>query len=229
MMGLVTSCKSKTKAQKETDDDGWVSIFDGKTTNGWRGYNSNGFPSTHWEIADGAFHCLGVGNGNMTNTDLITDKKYENFELSLEWKISEGGNSGIFIFVQEVPETEIYKSSPEMQVLDNIKHPDAEQGVNGNRKAGSLYDMIPAVPQNAKPVGEWNQVGIMVDDGKVVFRQNGVNVVTFTVNTDEWREMCENSKFKDWSWFVNPAKQGHIGLQDHGFEVWYRNIKIREL
>jgi len=165
----------------------------------------------------------------MTNTDLITEKKYSNFELSLEWNISQGGNSGIVIFAQEVPEKPIYMSAPEMQVIDNQNHPDAKLGVNGNRQAGSLYDMIPAVPQNAKPAGEWNQVGILSDNGRVVFKLNGENVVTFTLGTDEWKQMCANSKFKDWEWFVNTAKEGHIGLQDHGFEVWFRNIKIREL
>jgi len=229
VLGLAASCKSKGKAVKETKDDGWVSLFDGKTTAGWRGYNMTGFPSANWEIVDGILHCLGAGKGDMTNTDLITEKKYGNFELSLEWKISTGGNSGIFIFVQEIPGVEIYKSSPEMQVLDNLNHPDALKGINNNRQAGSLYDMIPAVPQNAKPAGEWNQVGIMANNGNVVFKQNGVNVVSFTLGTEEWKQMCANSKFKDWSWFVNTAKEGYIGLQDHGCEVWYRNIKIREL
>ena len=230
----ITSCGSEAeraakKELKKEAKEGWVRLFDGKTTTGWRGYNSTVFPSANWEIVDGTFHCLGVGKGEMTNTDLITEKKYGNFELSLEWKLSQGGNSGIFIFVQEIPGVEIYKSSPEMQVLDNINHPDANLGVNSNRQAGSLYDMIPAVPQNAKPVGEWNQVGILANQGKVVFKQNGVNVVTFTLGTPEWKQMCDSSKFKDWSWFVNTATEGHIGLQDHGFEVWYRNIKIREL
>jgi len=233
MIGI-TSCgteaeRAAKKQAKQEAKEGWVRLFDGKTTKGWRGYNSTSFPSANWEIVDGTFHCLGIGKGEMTNTDLITEKKYSNFELSLEWKLSKGGNSGIFIMTQEVPGVEIYKSSPEMQVLDNINHPDANLGLNGNRQAGSLYDMIPAVPQNAKPVGEWNQVGIRVENGKVVFRQNGINVVTFTLGTEEWKQMCENSKFKDWEWFVNTAKEGHIGLQDHGFEVWYRNIKIREL
>jgi hypothetical protein len=209
--------------------DGWLPLFDGKTTNGWKGYNMPAFPSKNWEISEGTLHCLGLGKGEMTNTDLITTKKYSNFEMSLEWKLSKGGNSGIFILAQEVPGVEIYKSSPEMQVLDNENHPDAKLGVNGNRKAGSLYDMIPAVPQNAKPVGEWNKVRIMVYQGKVIFNQNGVNVVEFTIGTEDWKKMCADSKFKDWTGFVNTAKEGFIGLQDHGFEVWYRNIMLREL
>ncbi len=233
VIGLVTSCISKTKEKGKTSaevtDKGWVSLFDGQTTTGWRGYNSTAFPRAYWDIVDSSLHCFGVGKGTMTGTDLITEKKFENYELSLEWKISEGGNSGIFIFVQEVPDTTIYMSSPEIQVLDNQRHPDATAGVNGNHQSGSLYDMIPAVPQNAKPAGEWNQVGILVNNGQVVVKQNGVNVVSFDVNSAEWKQMCADSKFKDWKRFVNPARIGNIGLQDHGFEVWYRNIRIREL
>lgn len=208
--------------------EGWVVIFDGKTTTGWKGYNMPDFPAKNWDVNDGSLHCLGIGKGEMTNTDLITAKKYSNFELSLEWKISKGGNSGIFIVAQEVPDVEIYKSAPEMQVLDNENHPDGKLGVNGNHKAGSLYDMIPANPQNAKPFGEWNTVRIMVYQGKVVYNQNGTNVVEYSLGTVDWKKMVADSKFKDWTWF-GAAKEGYIGLQDHGFEVWFRNIKIREL
>jgi hypothetical protein len=209
--------------------EGWIALFDGKTTTGWKGYNKTDFPSKNWDIVDGSLHCLGLGKGEMTNTDIITTKKYSNFELVLEWKISKGGNSGIFILAQEIPDVEIYKSSPEMQVLDNENHPDNAAGVNGNHKAGSLYDLLPAVPQNTKTFGEWNQIRIMVYQGKVVYKQNGVNVVEYSLGTEDWKTMVANSKFKDWSWFVNTAKEGYIGLQDHGFEVWFKNIKIREL
>jgi len=194
-----------------------VRLFDGKTTTGWRGYNSTVFPSANWEIVDGTFHCLGVGKGEMTNTDLITEKKYGNFELSLEWKLSQGGNSGIFIFVQEIPGVEIYKSSPEMQVLDNINHPDANLGVNSNRQAGSLYDMIPAVPQNAKPVGNGTRLEYL-PTRKSGFQTEWSKCCHLHARTPEWKQMCDSSKFKDWSWFVNTATEGHIGLQDHGLK-----------
>jgi len=209
VMGI-TSC-SKTGKTKTAAKENWISIFDGKTTTGWRGYNKSGTGE--------------AGGGG----DIIYDRKLGNFELSLEWKISEGGNSGIFILGQEIPNEPIYKSAPEMQVLDNDRHPDAKLGVNGNRMAGSLYDLIPAVPQNTKPVGEWNKVSILIYQGTVVFNQNGANVVEFHLWTDDWKKMCANSKFKDWEWFINTAKEGYIGLQDHGNDVWFRNIKIREL
>lgn len=227
---IAVSCGSANKS-KTAKDDGGVAIFDGKTAAGWRGYNKTAFPEKGWEVVNGTLHCIGSGAGEAGGSggDIIFDKKYSNFELSLEWKISEGGNSGIFILAQEVPGDPIYKSSPEMQVLDNDKHPDAKLGVDGNRKAGSLYDLIPAKPQNAKPVGEWNKVVITVYQGTVVFNQNGANVVEFHLWTDDWKKMVANSKFKDWPNFINTAKEGYIGLQDHGNDVWYRNIKVKVL
>lgn len=234
VLGLVSCGGSKGKKAEEKavdPNEGWTILFDGTSTAGWRGYDTTAFPSQGWEIVDGTLHCIGSGAGEAGGLggDIIYDKKFSNFELSLEWKISEGGNSGIFFLAQEIPGEPIYKSSPEMQILDNVKHPDAILGVNGNRQAGSLYDLIPANPQNTKPVGEWNQVGILCYQGTVVFKSNGANVVEFHLWTDDWKKMVENSKFKDWEWFVNPAKEGFIGLQDHGNDVWFRNIKIKEL
>jgi len=231
VIGLATSCGSKGGSQKEAEkDDGFVSIFDGKTTTGWRGYNKPDFPAEGWEVVDGTLHVIGSGTGEAGNGgDVIYDKKLTNFELTLEWKISEGGNSGIFILAQEIPDEPIYKSAPEMQILDNDKHPDARLGVDGNRQAGSLYDLIPAVPQNVNPAGEWNQAGILVYEGTVVFSQNGENVVEFHLWTDDWNKMVGDSKFSDWEWFINPAKEGYIGIQDHGHDVWFRNIKLKEL
>ena len=216
---------------KKEKKEGWVLLFDGKTTDEWRGYGKDAFPKG-WTIEDGAIKCNGSGRGEAgarDGGDIITKKKYQNFELALEWKISEGGNSGIFILGQEVEGEPIYMSSPEMQVLDNEKHPDAKLGRNGNRQAGSLYDLIPATPQNAKPVGQWNKVVITVYKGTVIFNQNGKNVAEFHLWTDEWKNMVADSKFKDWPNFIDPASEGHIGLQDHGDDVWFKNIKIKEL
>ena len=219
-----------TLTQSEIDD-GWVLLFDGKTPEGWRGYKKDHFPNG-WKIVDGTIHCIGSGRGEAGNKeggDIIYDKEFQNFTLSLEWKISEGGNSGIFYLGQEGPDF-IWKTAPEMQVLDNEKHPDAKLGKDGNRQAGSLYDLIPAKPQNAKPVGEWNQVEITVYKGTVVHKQNGVNVVEYHLWTPEWNELVAGSKFpnlnKEWA---DVATKGYIGLQDHGDDVWFRNIKIKRL
>jgi len=219
-------------SQKEKDE-GWELLFDGKTTEGWRGYDKDSFPSKGWVIEDGAIKVQGSGAGEAGGGgDIIYDEKFKDFELTLEWKVSEGGNSGIFYLAQEIEGEPIYTSAPEMQVLDNERHPDAKLGKDGNRQAGSLYDLIPAKPQNAKPVGEWNKVSIIVYRGTVVHNQNGENVVEYHLWTDNWKEMVKNSKFKDWDNFLNAGgeeKQGFIGLQDHGDDVWFRNIKIKKM
>lgn len=218
-----------TAILEESPDEGYVDIFDGRSTTGWRGYNKQEFPKG-WEVVDGTLHCIGSGTGEAgSGGDIIYDKKFGNFELKLEWKISEGGNSGIFILGQEIEGHPLWHSAPEMQILDNEKHPDARLGKDGNRMAGSLYDILPAKPQNAKPVGEWNEVKILVYQGTVVFTQNGENVVEFHLWTDDWKNKVTNSKFKEYEWFMNPAKEGYIGLQDHGNDVWFRNIRVKEL
>lgn len=216
---------------KKEKAEGWQLLFDGTNTSQWRGYMKDSFPSRGWEVIDGTIHCKSSSKGEAGGRggDIITTKKFKNFELYLEWKISSGGNSGIFILGQEVEGQPIWKSSPEMQILDNEKHPDAKLGKDNNRQAGSLYDMIPANPQNAKAAGEWNKVRITVYQGTVVFNQNGANVVEFHIWTDDWKQLVANSKFKSYETFINPAEEGHIGLQDHGNDVWFRNIKIKEL
>ena len=219
---------SLTQAEK---DDGWVMLFDGETSEGWRGYKKDNFPSG-WQIVDGTIQCMGSGRGEAGGKeggDIIFDQEFQNFNLSLEWKISEGGNSGIFYLGKEELDF-IWKTAPEMQILDNVNHPDANMGKDGNRQAGSLYDLIPAKPQNAKPPGEWNQVELIVYKGTVVHKMNGETVVEYHLWTPEWEEMVANSKFPELNpeWY-DVASKGYIGLQDHGDDVWFRNIKIKEL
>lgn len=225
-----TEAETKTEEVEETEKD-WVVLFDGETSEGWRGYKKENFPEA-WKIVDGTIHCQGSGRGEAGHKDggdIIYDKKFKNFTLSLEWKISEGGNSGIFYLGEEKLDY-IWKTAPEMQILDNDKHPDAKLGVDSNRQAGSLYDLIPAKPQNAKPVGEWNQVEITVLDGNVIHMQNGEKVVEYRLWTPEWKEMVAGSKFPELNenW-ADVATEGYIGLQDHGDDVWFKNIKIKEL
>ena len=213
--------------------DGWILMFDGESSDGWRGYGKDHFPAG-WEITEGTIKMLGSGRGEAgakDGGDIIYDKEFDNFHWKLEWKISEGGNSGIFYLGQENPELgPIWKTAPEMQVLDNDKHPDAMLGKDGNRQAGALYDLIPAVPQNAKAVGEWNQVEIIVYKGSVIHKQNGEVVLEYHLWTDEWNELVAGSKFPglnpDWA---NVASKGYLGLQDHGDDVWYRNLKVKPL
>jgi len=227
IMGESVGPNELTKAEI---DEGWALLFDGETSNGWRGYNSETFPEKGWAVEEGTLHVLSSGKGEAgEGGDIITEKMYSNFEFSLEWKVSEGGNSGIFYLAQEKPDQPIWKSAPEMQILDNAKHPDAKLGVDGNRAAGSLYDLIPGKFEAVKPAGEWNHVKVMVYKGTVVHWVNGENVLEYHLWTDDWKNMVLNSKFKDYEDFLNTAQEGYIGLQDHGDDVWFRNIKIKEL
>lgn len=231
------------------DKDGYIVIFDGKTLNGWRGYGMDNPPKS-WTVEDGAIKLKGSGTGEAQaegGGDLIFAHKFQNFELELEYKISEGGNSGIFYLAQEVTTKEngkeaylpIWQSASEYQVLDNAKHPDAKLGQDGNRQSGSLYDMIPAKPQNAKPAGQWNKAKIMVYKGTVIHGQNDKNVVEYHLWTPKWTEMLQASKFKENGEFPiayellnnmgGKNHEGYIGLQDHGDDVWYRNIRLKVL
>ena len=223
----------------EVDKDGYIQIFDGTSMDGWRSYGKD-YLAPRWVIDNGSLHLKrGQGEGG----DIIFAHKFKNFILEMEWKIQEGGNSGIFYLGQEVTRPDggmepIYISAPECQVLDNENHPDAKLGVNGNRKSSSLYDMIPAKPQNANPWGMWNKVKIVVDHGKVEHWQNGVKVLSYELWTPEWTAMLQNSKFSEKAWPVafkllnncgGDKHEGLIGMQDHGDEVWYRNIRVKVL
>jgi hypothetical protein len=223
-----------TLTEAEKDDD-WTLLFDGEDpSENWRGYCSDAFPEEGWTVEDNAIKVIGSGAGEAGGGgDIITKEKYSDFELQLEWKVAEGGNSGIFYLAEEQCGEEdgepIWKSSPEFQILDNENHPDARLGEDGNRQAASLYDMMSADPQNANPHGEWNTARILVYQGTVVHFQNGEKVLEYHLWTDDWKEMVANSKFDEFPGFGDVAKEGYIGLQDHGNDVWFRNIKVKEM
>ena len=229
------------------DADGYIVLFDGTSTKGWRGYGKTELPA-RWTIDDGALKFAGTGTGEGQTGeggDVIFAKQFKNFTLEMEWKISKGGNSGIFYLAKEVTTKDengneryepIYISAPEYQVLDNANHPDALLGVDGNRQSASLYDMIPAVPQNQNPYGEWNKVKILVYKGTVVHFQNDVKVLEYHLWTPQWTDMLQASKFSETAWPLafellnncgGDEHEGYIGLQDHGDDVWYRNIRIK--
>jgi len=214
-----------TLTQQEIND-GWQLLFDGESTEHWREYGADEFPSEGWTIEDSSLVFRAPESGS-SGLDIITKETYSDFELTLEWWISEGGNSGIFYHVLE-QDRAIYWSGPEFQLLDNVNHPDASQGVNGNRKSASLYDLIPAEPQNTRPVGEWNTIRIISNGPIIQHWQNGEKVVEFERWTQQWFDMLHESKFNCYPEF-GAIRNGHIGLQDHGNEVKFRNIKIRIL
>jgi len=236
-------------SQFPTDGDGYIVLFDGKTLNGWRGYGKD-HAGSRWSVDEGAIKFSGSGSGEAQGAeggDLIFAHTFRNFCLEFEWKVSKGGNSGVLYLAREVMTTAsdgswqyepIYISAPEYQILDNANHPDAKLGKNGNRQSASLYDMIPAAPQNQKPYGEWNKGMIMVYRGTVVHGQNGENVLEYHLWTPKWTEMLQMSKFSQEQWPLafellnncgGDSHQGYIGFQDHGDDVWYRNIRIRIL
>lgn len=197
--------------------DGWKLLFDGRGTSGWRGYQQKKAPAG-WTVEDGALTRVVAG------TDLITAKQYRDFELMLEWKISEGGNSGIMYRVTEGPEAS-YQTGPEMQVLDDARHPDGRDRLTS---AGSAYGLYAAPAGVVKPADEWNQVRIVVRGHHVEHWLNGQKVVEYELESRDWERRVAASKFRQWPGYGR-APKGHIALQDHGDRVWYRNIKIREL
>jgi hypothetical protein len=220
--------QAQNKLSEQEKSEGFVLLFDGTGTNGWRGFQKDHVPSK-WVVEEGTLHFNPKVNGD--GGDIMIDKKYSDFHLKIEWKIEEGGNSGILYLGSEDPEfSAIYMTAPEMQILDNAKHPDAKLGTNGNRQAGSLYDLIPADPQNFKGAGEWNTAELIVRNNHVKHIQNGEIVVEYEYGTQMWDALVARSKFPelnpDWA---NLQESGYIGLQDHGNNVWYRNIKIKEL
>ncbi len=204
----------------------WETLFDGKTLKGWHIYLKEGQPvSDKWTVDNGAIHLASGGAG-----DLVTDKEYGNFELEVEWKIAEGGNSGIIYHVHEDSKFKAtYNTGPEMQVLDNERHPDAKQGRDGNRTAGALYDLQkPITAGAAKPAGEWNKARLVINNGKAEQYLNGKKTAEYPTSGPEWDKMVAESKFKGWEGFGKYDK-GRLALQDHGNKVWFRNIRIREL
>lgn len=202
-------------------------LFNGKDLQGWKAYNSNEI--TQWSIEDGAVAFTPAEGERSGTENIITEKEYTNFELSLEWKISEGGNSGIMWGVQEEEKfNEPYLTGPEIQILDNKAHPDAKNGPI--RQAGALYDMVEPSSDVTKPAGEWNSMVLRIDyeANKGTVTLNGTQTTEFPLHGEEWNKLVKNSKFSTWEDF-GKYRKGHIALQDHADKVWYRNIKIKEL
>ncbi|MFT3826071.1 MAG: DUF1080 domain-containing protein [Chitinophagaceae bacterium] len=214
---------------KAEEKEGWELLFDGTTKNNWHVFN-NKTDGGAWIIADSSLHLVPSQKDSAGATigggDIVTNEEYENFHLKLEWKLDNGGNSGIMFNVQEGPGFErTYHTGPEMQVLDNAVHPDAKII---KHRAGDLYDLISSSPETVKPVGQWNAVEIYVNNGSLEFYLNGDKVLYTTMWDSAWNNLIAGSKFKQWPGF-GTYKKGRIALQDHGDPVWYRNIKIRKL
>ena len=239
---LVFGCKEKPKemitdkaseiianTQLEVVADAWEVIFDGTSFDKLKGYLTDEVPN-QWKLEEGAMVFYPPAERKIGEAyNLVTKASYTDFVLSLEWRIAEAGNSGIFWGVHEDPSlNEAYQTGPEIQVLDNDKHPDGKNGTT--HQAGALYDMIAPSKDVTKPVGEWNLCEITIDHktntGSVVL--NNELIVSFPVNNPQWGEMVSKSKFADWEHF-GKYTTGKIGFQDHGDGVAFKNIKIKEL
>jgi Domain of Unknown Function (DUF1080). len=237
VLALTFACKEKPKEETEVTEEvaevvetpEWTVLFDGTSFDGWHFYN-NGAVTEPWKLEDGAMVLYPPETRpEGANYNLVTDKEFTDFVLMLEWKIAEGGNSGIFWGVNEdVKYGQPYITGPEIQVLDDERHPDAKNGPD--RLAGSLYDMVPPSAKAVKPAGEWNAVEIMINHktNEGYIKLNGTTVVEFPVEGEGWDTLVANSKFADWEAF-GAFKTGKLGVQDHGDMVAFRNIKIKEL
>lgn len=210
--------------------DGWKLLWNGKTTEGWRGAKLSTFPANGWKIEDGILKVMRSGGAESANGgDIVTTKKYKNFILSVDFKITEGANSGIKYFVNpDLNKGEGSAIGCEFQILDDEKHPDAKLGVKGNRKLGALYDLIPVSEDKPFKKNEFNTATVIVKDNHVEHWLNGVKLLEYERNNQMWNALVAYSKYRDWPNFGN-AKEGNILLQDHGDEVWFKNVKIKEL
>lgn len=206
---------------------GWKLLFDGTSSDGWHAYGSKTI-GTAWKTANGALYLDANKDGlPKTGGDIVSDKEYRNFELLIDWKIDKGGNSGICFYINEDKDKyrSMWNTGPEIQIVDNQGHPD---GKINKHQAGDLYDLIAAKSHAENPPLEWNTYLIRCVNGKLDVYLNKVHVVSTVMWDDNWRSLVANSKFRDMPGF-GMYKTGRIGLQDHGNNVWFRNIKIREL
>ena len=234
LIALTLSCKKDAKTSKESSDlkelsadEGWVSLFDGESFDGWHTYMSDTI-SDQWQIEDGVMFYKPDPDKSQGMNNLVTDKKYKNFILSMDWKISIDGNSGVFYGILEDEKFVVpYMTAPEIQIRDYTNIPDF---TDHKQISGAIFGIVGVEKDVAKKAGEWNHFLIKIDHknniGSVTL--NGEEVASYPVNGESWKALMENSKFADWEGFGIHG-EGPIGLQDHAHGVWFRNIKIKEL
>ncbi|TFF33251.1 3-keto-disaccharide hydrolase [Mucilaginibacter psychrotolerans] len=232
IMSGCNSSKNNTAANTDSTtsiDTTWKPLFDGKTTKGWHTYGKTE-AGRAWKAENGVLHLDASQKGNWQTKnggDLVTDSEYENFQFSAEWKISRAGNSGIIFLVNEDPKKYPYcwHTGIETQIADNREN---EDGAIIKHRAGDLYDLLSISKDHVKPAGEWNKTVVLVSGGVLNIFINDEQVLTTKLWTDNWKKLIADSKFKDYPDF-GTFKKGHIALQDHGADVWFRDIKIKRL
>jgi hypothetical protein len=215
-IGLVTFLAVAAGAGGSDDAAGWRTLFDGSTTKGWRGFRQQTMPDG-WKAVDGALTRVGKAG------DIITVDQFENFELALEWKVASGANSGIFYRVTEEDDV-MWKTAPELQIIDSAHR----EPLKAVQTSGANYDLHAPVRDVSRPAGSWNETRILVNGGHVEHWLNGTKVVEYELWSEEWEQRVRASKFNEHPRYGR-ARKGHIGLQDHGDSVAFRNIRIREL
>lgn len=215
---IAMAVESNNRLTTEEQAAGWQLLFDGESLDQWRTYRKPA-PDLEWQAVDGELRLTRRGGG-----DLITRSTWAGFEFALDWKISEGGNSGIFFLAGESSRP-IFFIAPEIQILDDARHRDRKLA---SHRSGSLYDMIAAPPESQKPAGEWNSVVISHLQGHLQVWQNDVQTVDIQIGSEQWKALVAGSKFADWEGFGS-LSSGHLGLQDHGDVVSFRNLKVRSL
>ena len=212
--------------------DGYQLLWDGKTTSGWVGAYKKAFPEKGWEIKNGELSVVKSDGGESTNGgDIVTEKQYGAFVMKFDFKLTEGANSGIKYFVTLAEGNKGSAIGPEYQLLDDVKHPDAKLGKDGNRTLGSLYDLIPSkkIANAQRKIGAWNQGIIKVyPDNKIEYYLNGFKILEYVRGSAAFNTLVAESKYKNWKDFGMSAK-GHILIQDHGDNVSFRSIKLKAL
>jgi hypothetical protein len=222
LVGITQAFDDHAKA-KPVAEEGFTVLFDGTSTENFRGYNKETFPEKGWKLEDGTIRVIGKTKGS---GDIITKEQYSDFDLRWEWKVAEGANSGVMYRVEEVKNQPSYKTGPEYQILEDGNHRD---GKNTKTSAAALYALIACnEAKELKPVGEWNASRLVIKDNKVKHYLNGKVVVEYVWGSDEIKELIAGSKFKNWDVFMTKDK-GHIAFQYHNDDVWFRNIRIKDL
>lgn len=225
------TAKDNTLTAQEKKE-GWKLLFDGTSTSHWRGAHKDHFPQHGWKVEEGQLVVLASDGAESQNGgDIVTKDTYSHFHLALDFKLTEGANSGIKYFVTEAYDSQASAIGLEYQILDDARHPDAKKGNNGKgtRTVASLYDLIAADSQkNVHPIGAWNHAEIIVRGNRVEHWLNGERVLSYERGSEEYQQLVGNSKYRSYKNF-GLADQGHILLQDHGDQVAYKNIKIRPL
>lgn len=204
--------------------DAWVDLFDGETLAGWRGYGRADVPAG-WRVEDGAIRFVpGTGDGG----DLVAEGTWGDFELEIDWRIAPCGNSGIFYRGQERPGGPVYQTAPEYQVLDDACHPD---GQYPSHRTGAIYDLYVPTEVAARPAGEWNRTRIVARGSHVEHWLNGQQVAEAEMGSPDWDARVAASKFRNADAFpgFGTYREGVVAVQDHGDEVWYRNVRLRPL